>query len=278
MEKWRDFLRVEWWKDCGVETKNLWRNPWKIRQMPAAVSTACGNAFAQPSTGDSTAAEDASGKSLAAANFFLHMGFPQLVENGVENRKFSVEKRWKARIFKEIPRFHRKRQTEKSGREKESVAEPFSHQAAPAERSWRDFRACFASVRTHLACIFSEIFQENTRKSTKDFLRFSFHLSKNLTAQSAYAQMQNRLSQRARSLLSRCPQTAKFPAPCFWRAEQVGEKSDSFSRAERTRPLRPVSRLRYCRFGNVPVERFQRDFPLLKSADTAQPVPTLCLP
>jgi len=111
----------------------------------------------------------------------------RIVENGVENRKFSVEKRWKARIFKEIPRFHRKRQTEKSGREKESVVKSFPYQAAPAERSWRDFRACFASVRTHLACIFSEIFQENTRKSTKDFLRFSFHLSKNLTAQSAYA-------------------------------------------------------------------------------------------
>lgn len=63
-----------------------------------------------------------------------------------------------------------------------------------AEDSWRGFRVCFASIRTHLACIFSEIFQENTRKSTKDFLRFSFHLSKNLTAQSAYAQMQNRLS------------------------------------------------------------------------------------
>ena len=220
MEKWRDFWRVEWWKDCGVETKNLWRNPWKIRQMPAAVSTACGNAFAQPSTGDSTAAEDAFGKFLAAANFFLHMGFPQLVENGVENRRFSVERRWKARIFKEIPRFHRKRQTEKSGREKESVAEPFSHKAAPA----------------------GEVFLEGTCP------------------------------------LSRCPQTAKFPAPCFWRTGKVGEKSDSFSRAERTRPLRPVSRLRYCRFGNIPVERFQRDFPLLKSADTAQPVPTLCLP
>ena len=108
--------------------------------------------------------------------------------------------------------------------------------AAPAERSWRGFRACFASIRTHLACIFSEIFQENTRKSTKDFLRFSFHLSKNLTAQSAYAQMQNRLSQRARSLLSRCPQTAKFPAPCFWRAEK-GTKSDSFLRgANKTAP------------------------------------------
>ncbi|WP_301845424.1 hypothetical protein, partial [uncultured Ruminococcus sp.] len=52
------------------------------------------------------------------------------------------------------------------------------------------------------------------------------------------------------------------------------EKSDSFSRAERTRPLRPVCRLLLCDFGNVPVERFQRDFPLPKSTDTAQPVPT----
>ena len=97
--------------------------------------------------------------------------------------------------FQRNPTFPQETPDRKSEREKESVVEPFSHQAAPAERSWRDFRACFASVRTHLACIFSEIFQEN------------------LTAQSAYAQMQNRLSQRARSLLSRCPQTAKFPAP-----------------------------------------------------------------
>ena len=74
--------------------------------------------------------------------------------------------------------------------------------------------------------------------------------------------------------LSRCPQTAKLPAPCFWRTGKVGEKSDSFSRAERTRPLRPVCRLLLCDFGNVPVERFQRDFPLPKSTDTAQPVPT----
>ena len=44
------------------------------------------------------------------------------------------------------------------------------------------------------------------------------------------------------------------------RTEQVGEKSDSFSRAERTRPLRPVSRLQFFDFGNVPVERFQRFF------------------
>jgi hypothetical protein len=39
----------------------------------------------------------------------------------------------------------------------------------------------------------------------------------------------------------------------------VGEKSDSFSRAERTRPLRPVSRSLCLDFENVPVERFQRD-------------------
>ena len=44
----------------------------------------------------------------------------------------------------------------------------------------------YPASRTHLACIFSEIFRENTRKSTKDFLRFSLHLSKNLTTQSAY--------------------------------------------------------------------------------------------
>ena len=76
--------------------------------------------------------------------------------------------------------------------------------------------------------------------------------------------------------LSRCPQTAKLPAPCFWRTGKVGEKSDSFSRAERTRPLRPAFRLPFFDFGNVPVERFQRILPLLKSADTAQPVPTMC--
>ena len=138
--------------------------------------------------------------------------------------------------FQRNPTFPQETPDRKSGREKGSVAESFSHQAAPAERSWRDFRACFASVRTHLACIFSEIFQENTRKSTKDFLRFSFHLSKNLTAQSAYAQMQNRLSQRARSLLSRCPQTAKFPAPVLLGARRKGQKAIAFC-GERTRPL-----------------------------------------
>ena len=67
--------------------------------------------------------------------------------------------------------------------------------------------------------------------------------------------------------LSRCPQTAKFPAPCFWRTEKVGEKSDSFSRAERTRPLRPVSRLQYYDFANVPAERLQRYTMTMSSAE-----------
>ncbi|MDY3654747.1 MAG: hypothetical protein SO054_01120, partial [Ruminococcus callidus] len=37
-----------------------------------------------------------------------------------------------------------------------------------------------------------------------------------------------------------------------------------------------VSRLLCFDFGNVPVERFQRILPLLKSADTARRVPTMC--
>ena len=53
------------------------------------------------------------------------MGFPQLVENGVENRKFSVERRWKARIFEEIPRFHRKRRAEKAGEKKGALRNRF---------------------------------------------------------------------------------------------------------------------------------------------------------
>ena len=72
--------------------------------------------------------------------------------------------------------------------------------------------------------------------------------------------------------LSRRPQTAKFPAPCFWRTEQVGEKSDSFSRAERTRPLRPVCRLLYCDLENVPVERFQRVLSCFKRKRTRHAV------
>ena len=65
------------------------------------------------------------------------------------------------------------------------------------------FRACFVSSRTHLACIFSEIFRENTRKSTKDFLRFPLHLSKNLTTQSAYVRYEtdSHISQNAREYI-----------------------------------------------------------------------------
>ena len=54
--------------------------------------------------------------------------------------------------------------------------------------------------------------------------------------------------------------------------EKVGEKSDSFSRAERTRPLRPVSRLNGRNLENIPVECFQRDFPLLQNHRTRHAV------
>ena len=56
--------------------------------------------------------------------------------------------------------------------------------------------------------------------------------------------------------------SADSEIPCaraLGRRSKVGEKSDSFSRAERTRPLRPVSRLQSHAFENVPVERFQRN-------------------
>ena len=62
--------------------------------------------------------------------------------------------------------------------------------------------------------------------------------------------------------------SADSEIPCalaFGRTEKVGEKSDSFSRAERTRPLRPVSRLQLLDFENIPVECFQRILPLLNS-------------
>ena len=49
--------------------------------------------------------------------------------------------------------------------------------------------------------------------------------------------------------------------------EKVGEKSDSFSRAERTRPLRPASRLQYYDFANVPAERLQRYTMTMSSAE-----------
>ena len=62
------------------------------------------------------------------------------------------------------------------------------------------FRACFVSSRTHLACIFSEIFRENTRKSTKDFLRFSLHLSKKSDDAICIRQIRNRLSYFTKNL------------------------------------------------------------------------------
>ena len=74
--------------------------------------------------------------------------------------------------------------------------------------------------------------------------------------------------------------SADSETPCALasgRTGKVGEKSDSFSRAERTRPLRPVSRLQLLDFENIPVECFQRIFSLLKSADTARRVPTNAL-
>ena len=55
--------------------------------------------------------------------------------------------------------------------------------------------------------------------------------------------------------------------------EKVGEKSDSFSRAERTRPLRPVSRLLFFDFENIPVECFQRLLSCQKVSGHGTPCP-----
>ena len=44
---------------------------------------------------------------------------------------------------------------------------------------------------------------------------------------------------KGRAAPCRRPQTAKYPAPFFWRAEKRGEKCDSISRGKRTRPLSP---------------------------------------
>ena len=60
---------------------------------------------------------------------------------------------------------------------------------------------------------------------------------------------------------------SEIPCAMFWRTEKVGEKSDSFSRAERTRPLRPVSRLQYYDFANVPAECLQRYTMIFRSAE-----------
>ncbi|MGN0592192.1 MAG: hypothetical protein ACI4JQ_02965, partial [Ruminococcus sp.] len=56
----------------------------------------------------------------------------------------------------------------------------------------------------------------------------------------------------------RRPQTAKHPAPSFWRAGNGVRKSDSFFEGKRTRPLPLVSMMKYLSFENVPVEHFQR--------------------
>ena len=50
-----------------------------------------------------------------------------------------------------------------------------------------------------------------------------------------------RLAGSRDSVPGRRPQTAKHPAPSFWRAGKRGEKCDSISRGKRTRPLPPVS-------------------------------------
>ena len=76
--------------------------------------------------------------------------------------------------------------------------------------------------------------------------------------------------------LSRCPQTAKFPAPCSGARRRWVRKATAFrGRSEQDRSAL-VSRLLCFDFENVPVERFQRILPLLKSADTARRVPTMC--
>ena len=75
--------------------------------------------------------------------------------------------------------------------------------------------------------------------------------------------------------LSRCPQTAKFPAPLLLGARRRWvRKATAFrGRSEQDRSAL-VSRLLFLDFENVPVERFQRDIPFPKPADTARRVPT----
>ena len=56
----------------------------------------------------------------------------------------------------------------------------------------------------------------------------------------------------------RRPQTAKRPAPFFWRAGKGVRKSDSFFEGKRTRPLPLVPAMQFVSLENVPVEHFQR--------------------
>ena len=77
--------------------------------------------------------------------------------------------------------------------------------------------------------------------------------------------------------LSRCPQTAKYSVPLLLgaRSRWVRKATAFRGRSEQDRSAL-VSRLLCFDFENVPVERFQRILPLLKSADTARRVPTMC--
>ncbi len=63
-------------------------------------------------------------------------------------------------------------------------------------------RVCFVSSCTHLACIFSEIFRENTRKSTKDFLRFFPSSLKKSDNAICIRQIRNRLSYFTKMLVN----------------------------------------------------------------------------
>ena len=168
MEKWRDFLRwnggkiVEWKrKTCGEIRGKSGRcrqrlpSLWKLLHSPPQEI--------------SQRQKTHPGNLLRRRNFFPH-GFSSLWKTMWKTEVFCGEA-VESQDFQEIP-FPQETPDRKSG-EKKSVAEPFSHQAAPAERSWRDFRVVLHLFASHLACIFSEIFQENTRKSTKDFSRFS---------------------------------------------------------------------------------------------------------
>ncbi|MGN0593043.1 MAG: hypothetical protein ACI4JQ_07345, partial [Ruminococcus sp.] len=60
------------------------------------------------------------------------------------------------------------------------------------------------------------------------------------------------------SVPGRRPQTAKHPAPSFWRTGNGVRKSDSFFEGKRTRPLPLVPMMKYVSLENVPVEHFQQ--------------------
>ena len=77
--------------------------------------------------------------------------------------------------------------------------------------------------------------------------------------------------------LSRCPQTAKFPAPLLLGARRRWvRKATAFRGRSKQDRSALVSRLLCCDFGNIPVECFQRVIPFSELTDTAQPVFILC--